>query len=29
MTNLDHATRSLYQTAMRILNQQPPWIDPM
>ena len=28
MTNLDHATRSLYQTAMRILNQQPPWIDP-
>lgn len=28
MTNLDHTTRSLYQTAMRILNQQPQWVNP-
>lgn len=28
MTNLAHTTRSLYQTAMRILNQQPQWVNP-
>lgn len=28
MTNLDYTTRSIYQTAMRILNQQPQWVNP-